>query len=292
MTLSQLEYFQTIAKLQHYRQAAEVLMISQPSLSRSMAALEEELGLVLFEKSGRNVILTKPGHILLEHADRILSEIHTAKYRMRQLANGDGHIDIAYVFPLASYYIPRTVRAFLDEKPNRNITFTFNQSHTAEMVAGLKAGKHDIIFCSHVKNEPDITFVPVLQQDMVVISPKSHPLSESGTVSYRELTQYPVIGYDRFSVLGGFTNQFYEQYNLNVNIICECPDENTIAALVAEQFGIALVANVDALKNALIEILPLEDIELKHTVYMGYLKERYRTPAVKRFIHFINERQN
>ena len=289
MTLNQLEYFQTIAKLQHYRQAAEVLMISQPSLSRSMAALEEELGLVLFEKSGRNVILTKPGQILLEHADRILSEIHTAKYRMRQLADGDGHIDIAYVFPLAGYYIPHTVRAFLDVKPNRNVTFTFNQSHTAEMVAGLKAYKHDIIFCSHVKNEPDIAFVPVLHQDMVIISPKGHPLSESETVSYRELTQYPVIGYDRFSVLGGFTNQFFKQHSLNVNIICECPDENAIAALVAEQFGIALVANVDALKNAPIEILPLDDIELKHTVYMGYLKGRYRIPAVKRFIHFIKQ---
>ena len=291
MTLSQLEYFQTIAKLQHYRRAAEVLMISQPSLSRSMAALEEELGLVLFEKSGRNVTLTKPGQILLEHADRILSEVRTAEYRMRQFADGDGHIDIAYVFPLAGYYIPHTVRAFLDEKPNQNVTFTFNQSHTAEMIAGLKAGKHDIIFCSHVKNEPDIAFVPVLHQDMVIISPKGHPLSESRTVSYRELTQYPVIGYERFSVFGGFTNQFYKKHNLNVNIICECPDENTIAALVAEQFGIALVANIDALKNAPVKILSLDDIELKHTVYMGYLKERYRIPAVKRFINFI-KRQN
>lgn len=290
MTLNQLEYFQTTAKLQHYRQAAEVLMISQPSLSRSMAALEEELGLVLFEKSGRNVILTKPGKIFLEHVDRILSEVHTTQYKMRQLADGDGHIDIAYVFPLAGYYIPRTVRAFMDEMPNRNVTFTFNQSHTTEMVAGLKADKHDIIFCSHVKNEPDIAFVPVLHQDMVVITPKGHLLSKSGTVSYRELTQYPVIGYDRFSGLGEFTKQFYQQHSLNVDIVCECPDENSIAALVAEQFGIALVANIDALKNVPVEILPL-DIELKHTVYMGYLKGRYRIPAVKRFIDFIKQRK-
>ena len=59
MTLNQLEYFQKVATLQHFRQAAELLKISQPSLSRSMSLLEEELGLMLFEHQGRNVVLTK-----------------------------------------------------------------------------------------------------------------------------------------------------------------------------------------------------------------------------------------
>ena len=122
MTLNQLEYFQKVATLQHFRQAAELLKISQPSLSRSMSLLEEELGLMLFEHQGRNVVLTKSGRVFLEHVNRILEEVHIAEHKMKQLAGSGGHIDIAYVFPLANYYIPHTVRSFLDIDRNKHVT--------------------------------------------------------------------------------------------------------------------------------------------------------------------------
>ena len=78
MTLTQLTYFQTVARCQHFRLAASELNISQPSLSRSIANLEEELGIVLFERHGRNVTLTRYGRLFLSHADRILSEVAIA----------------------------------------------------------------------------------------------------------------------------------------------------------------------------------------------------------------------
>lgn len=287
MTLNQLEYFQAVAKLQHFRQAAELLKISQPSLSRSMAALEQELNLVLFERQGRNVVLTKPGRVFLEHVNKILEEIHIAEYKMKQLAGSGGHIDIAYVFPLANYYIPHTVRTFLDIAKNSNVTFNFNQTHTADMIAGLKADRHDVIFGSYVPDEPDISFVPILNQEMVIITPPEHPLASRPEVSYQVLCDYPLIGYDRYSGLGGFTNRFYKEQKMSVNIVCECPDENAISSLVAENFGIALVAHVDVIDSTKVKIIPLSDTELSHTVYMGYLKDKYQIPAVKRFIQFI-----
>ena len=67
MTLNQILYFQKVARLENYHQAAEELYISQPSLSRSMAALESELGVALFEKKGRGVTLTKAGKLFLSH---------------------------------------------------------------------------------------------------------------------------------------------------------------------------------------------------------------------------------
>ena len=269
MTLNQLEYFQKVATLQHFRQAAELLKISQPSLSRSMSLLEEELGLMLFEHQGRNVVLTKSGRVFLEHVNRILEEVHIAEHKMKQLAGSGGHIDIAYVFPLANYYIPHTVRSFLD------------------MIQGLKSDRHDVIFGSFVADEPDISFVPILNQNMVVITPKKHPLVQKESVCYSDLTDYPLIGYDRYSGLGGFTRNFYKEKKLKVNIICECPDENAIAALVAEDFGIALVARVDAVDQANVTVLPLADADLTHTVYMGYIRDKYQIPAVKRFIQFV-----
>ena len=65
MTLNQILYFRKVARLENYHQAAEELYISQPSLSRSMAALESELGITLFEKKGRGVVLTNAGRLFL-----------------------------------------------------------------------------------------------------------------------------------------------------------------------------------------------------------------------------------
>ena len=75
MNLNQLYYFQKVAQLQHYHQAARELNISQPSLSRSISNLEEDLGVQLFKKNGRNIELTKYGKIFLEHVNRILEEV-------------------------------------------------------------------------------------------------------------------------------------------------------------------------------------------------------------------------
>ena len=99
MTLNQLGYFYQAAVLQHFNQAAEKINISEPSLSRSITALENELGVTLFEKRGRNVTLTKAGEIFLEHVTQILDDVTRASNKMQQIATNGGHIDIAYVSP-------------------------------------------------------------------------------------------------------------------------------------------------------------------------------------------------
>ena len=109
MTLNQILYFQRVARLENYHQAAEELYISQPSLSRSMAALESELGVALFEKKGRGVTLTKAGKLFLEHADRIAGDCDVAVGKMQELSSDGGKIDIGYIFPLAGHYIPHKV---------------------------------------------------------------------------------------------------------------------------------------------------------------------------------------
>ena len=85
MTLNQILYFRKVARLENYHQAAEELYISQPSLSRSMAALESELGITLFEKKGRGVVLTNAGRLFLEHADRIAGDCDIAAGKMKEL---------------------------------------------------------------------------------------------------------------------------------------------------------------------------------------------------------------
>lgn len=208
---------------------------------------------------------------------------------MKRLAGSSGHVDIAYVFPLAAWYIPHMVRQFLAGGSNEKISFNFHQTNTYEMVNGLKAENYDVIFGAYVEDEPGIQFVPILKQEMIIITPLGHPLASKENVSLKDLEGYPVIGYDRNSGLGKFTLRTYASYSLQPNIICESPDENAIASLVAEDFGIALIADVDILEHFQLEKLRLTDISLQHTVYMGYLRDHYQIPAVRSFISFIKK---
>lgn len=289
MTLNQLIYFQTVARCQHFRLAASELNISQPSLSHSISNLEKELGIILFERKGRTVTLTKYGKIFLEHTDRILDDVRLAEKHMKKLSGNSGHVDIAYVFPLAARYIPHTVRRFLAGNNNENISFSFRQTYTAEMVGGLKSEQYDVIFGSYVENEPEIQFVPILNQEMIIITPLGHPLARKKAPVLKDLERYPLMGYDRTSGLGRFTRRTFDAYSITPNIVCESPDENAIASLVAEDFGIALVADVDILDHFPLEKLHLSDVSLRHTVYMGYLKDHYQIPAVRNFISFIKK---
>lgn len=288
MNLNQLYYFQKVAKLQHYHQAANELNISQPSLSRSIANLEEELGVSLFQKNGRNIALTKYGRIFLDHVDRILEEINIAEQKMKSLAgSSSGHIDIGYVFPLAKSYIPRLVRSFLNHEQNHDITFSLSQEITKRLITDLKSEKYDIIFGSYVPEETSIEFVPVINQEMVIITPLEHPLKHKKPLVLEDLLSYPVIGYDKTSGLGQYTHSIYRQNHMNPSIAFETSDENAIASLVAENFGIGFVAHVESLREYEIEILHLDNVKPYHTVYMAYLKEKPMIPAVRKFINFV-----
>lgn len=121
MTLNQILYFRKVARLENYHQAAEELYISQPSLSRSMAALESELGITLFEKKGRGVVLTNAGRLFLEHADRIAGDCDIAAGKMKELASGGGKINIGYFFHLPDIIFRTTSAPFWTKKETKTL---------------------------------------------------------------------------------------------------------------------------------------------------------------------------
>ncbi len=287
MTLNQILYFRKVARLENYHQAAEELYISQPSLSRSMAALESELGITLFEKKGRGVTLTNAGRLFLEHADRIAGDCDVAMGKMKELSSGGGKINIGYIFPLAGHYIPHNVRKFLDKEENQNVVFNFWQNHTPAIANKVKSGELDIGFGGYLRRD-DMEFFPLIQQPLVIVSPKDHPLAGEDAVPLVELNRYPVISYDRDSWMGTYSGHLYRKYQIQPSVIMECSDEYSITALVRENFGIALMPRTDILEQSDgIRIHPIKDLEIYHQTFMFWMKNRYHLPAVERFSEYM-----
>lgn len=113
MNLYYIKYFVKLAEYKHYTKAANALCITQPSLSHAIAQLEKELGVPLFERSGRNTTLTRFGQEFLVYAKQTLSTIDEGVESIKKSARGDGIIRLGFLRPLGVDYIPELVTEYM-----------------------------------------------------------------------------------------------------------------------------------------------------------------------------------
>lgn len=290
MTLQQLQYFRAICVSLNFHKASELLHVSQPSLSAAISKLESELGVYLFDRKGRHVELTKLGKYYQEQINHILAELDDATAKLKKLASSDrGHVDVAFCGPMTRELIPRHVRAFLEREENQYITFDFTQLTTVQIVEEMKEDRFDVAFCTHVFNEPNLTFVPISPQELVVITPRDHPLASQERIHLKELEPYPYISYIYRSGVFNLIMNILNKYNVSPNIVYTAHDEDSIAALVSAGFGVAVIANVQSIQHADVSILHIDSQDAFFNVSMVYRPNQYVTPAVKRFIEFTKE---
>lgn len=290
MNLNQLNYFVTLARVQHYTRAAHALMITQPTLSHSIAHLEEELGTQLFEKFGRKVVLTKYGEVFLGYAEQTLSVLDEG-IRMLQMMTGEeeGRIDLGYIYTRGSEFVPGIVRDFMKLNQDRKIHFTFTNGVTKNLLESLKNKKLDVVFCSHVENEPDVDFFPVSEEELVAIVPAGHELENRNSVTIRELGKYPQVGFVRTSGLHLPICGLFEREGVKPEIVYEMEEDLAVAGMVAQGFGVAIIPNISGLKHMDVKSIPIENLDYKRYIYMAVLKERYLPPVCIEFINFMKE---
>ncbi|MCJ7836649.1 LysR family transcriptional regulator [Cuneatibacter sp. NSJ-177] len=291
MTLLQLSYFCTVAHHLNFNQAARELYVAQPTLSKSIASLEKELGFYLFERRGKHVELTKYGEMYYKQIREALDLIEKATGSVKQMAQeNSGHIDIAYNPPFAQGFVPDFVSEFLAQEKEHRVTVQFNQASSSKIVTGLLNGSYDVGFCTLIPNIPELTFLPLMSEKMVVIVPSRHPLAGKRRIRLAELAPYPFIKYIPEAGLHPIVDQYLNDAFLRVETRCMAPDERSIAALVASGSGVSLVAKVPALDAFDLHQIEVTEPECRRTVYLVYHTNRYLTPAVQRFLSFIRRK--
>lgn len=287
MNLKQLQYFRVLAQTEHYTKAAEKLYITQPSLSYSISELEREFGTQLFEKEGRNVKLTKYGRFFLSYVEKALDELDLGKkLLLKMVSPTEGKVDLAFIYTLGSKFVPNIVQSFLNETSYKNVDFSFAQGNTQYLINNLKEGKFDLVFCSFVENEPNIDFIPIAQEELVIIVPKDHPLSNCKSISLNETSPYPFVFFSNESGLRPLINKMFKDSNIVPKIACEAEEDSAIAGFVAINYGIAIIPNIPSLKNFDVKILKIKQPNYKRFIYAATVKNRYNTLATDSFRSF------
>ena len=287
MNLFYLRYFVTLARVKHYTRAAEQLCITQPSLSHAISQLENELGVPLFEKSGRNTTLTRFGEEFLVCAEHTLSTLDAGVSSIRKSARGEGLIRLGFLRTLGVEFIPRLAAGFLKKNAELDIHFTFHTGVTQHLLEGLAARKYDLIFCSEPLEKENLTVIPIQKQDLVLITPKDHPLASRNDIDLRETLLSPHIFFDKSSGIRNVVDRMFSQIGRQPEIAYETEEDQVIAGLVAQKFGIALVPYMDLLLKLDVKILSIRSPSCERAIFMINDNRIYMPPAVKRFREFV-----
>lgn len=189
MNLFYLRYFVTLAHVQHYTKAAEQLCITQPSLSHAIMQLEKELGVQLFEKTGRNTTLTRYGEEFLICTEHTLETLDAGVENLQRSARGEGLIRLGFLRPLGVEYVPRLAASYLAEHSDKRIDFTFHTDVTGPLLDGLEAQRFDLLFCSRPPEDMGFRAVPVSCQELVLITPRKHPLASLKEVDLQQTSR-------------------------------------------------------------------------------------------------------
>ncbi len=289
MNLPQLYYFRKLAQLQHYTKAAKELYITQPSLSDSIASLEEELGISLFQREGRNVRLTKYGKEFYKYVNAALNQldegIAIAKSKSGPVG---GVIDIGCIPTILGDYMPKAMQDY--KKKNPKVVFNIYQGHTLDLLAELKKGKYDIALCSKT-DDPELEFVPILAQRLILVVRNDHPLAAKDTVELAELKGYSLTTYRENIPIGKIVRAVLREKGVKADFSYD--DEISIGGVVTATNQVAIAADTPYLSQfGQIKKIAVSDIPPDtRLVYMVRSKKNYMAMATKEFAEFLVQHQ-
>lgn len=290
MNLNQLYYFKKLAQLQHFTQAAKELYITQPTLSGSISSLEEELGVELFRKDGRNMKLTKYGTDFYKYVSTAINElekgIEVTKEKCGVLA---GVIDIGCVPTLCGDFLPMVINRYL-KTVNSKTKFNIFTGMTLEIIEGIKSDKYDIGFCSFLENEPNLEFIPILTQELVLVVNKQHPLAKEKLIHMKDIQGYSLITYRETLPIGKTIMKILKANGLHADYSFD--DEVTLGGMVSLMDVVAIAARTSFLRQFNnLKLIKLDIPSNSRIIYMCYMKNTYHTRPVEIFIDYIMQMQ-
>ena len=286
MELNQLQYFRIMAHVQHFTKAAKEASISQSALSRSIAKLEDELGVPLFDRSKRDACLTRQGRILLPHVERALEELETARQELSDRDDEEeGVINLSFPHSLAGHFLPTLLGQFHREHPH--IRFILNQHNSAYLAKQLADGATDLCFCSTIMTTDRVVWNHLWSEELFLAVPKSHPLAERESLTLKDIENEPLIAMKPSHSLRLLSDQLFETAGSHPQIIFEGNDINTLAGLVSAGLGVSLIPQLLDTTELNIVFIPVSFPLCRRSIGLAWNTTQSLSPAAVAFQQFI-----
>lgn len=236
MELNSLKQFLVVARLEHLSRAADELHIAQPSLSRTIARLESELGTPLFDRSGR-LRLNDTGRLFRDHVERSLGELEAGRRAVAEATSeGLGTVRLAsetfltLTGPLAAY-----------KRAHPSIEIELHWSPAEDMARRLRAQDVDLCVASQPIHAEGLESAQLFDEAVGVGTPLDHPLAGRTSVSIDELAGQPFVTARQGHWVRRLLDRLFAARGLTPKIVCESDEPSAIAGLISAGLGIGLV---------------------------------------------------
>ena len=240
MNLQQLRTFRVVAQQRSYSRAAQLLYLSQPGVSLQVRALEQSIGMPLFERSGRQLRLTEAGVALLDYADRILSLVDESQQALEELGNARrGIVRVAASTTAGIYIVPRALGGFHQQNPGVRLTLdVVNRFSVAER---LLRDEVDVAVMGLIEDAHDLQVEPFLPNELVVIAPPRHPLARRKVVTVADLASETLLLREQGSGTRTDIERMFAKGQLSMKLGMELRSSGAIKQAVAADLGIAII---------------------------------------------------
>lgn len=296
MDIRQLRYFVTIVEENNnITQAAKRLNMAQPPLSQQLKVLEHGLGVELFERRKKKLILTLAGKALYDRAVHMLRSFDETVTEIRDIEHGiKGQLSIG-VTAFYSYMLPDQIKSFRDQYPE--VTFRIIQGDANRLTQLLKNGDIEIAIVN-LPVEAESTGINTILLTPVCFSffaPEYWKLSrEKKEMNFAEIEKIPLILTRREKGGGGTYDAIIEEakrLNVKLNIICECNDIQMALSLTEKGIGAAIMPDyiLNHYSGHSLQPYQILDFALKSESALMYSNERYLSKVANRFINVFTE---
>jgi DNA-binding transcriptional LysR family regulator len=286
MLAPRLRQFIAVAREQHISRAAESLGIPQPTLSRSIARLEADLGVPLFSRPGRTVRLTRHGQMLLAGAERCLAELDShVRLLAEEVSPERGKVALAFLHTLGSQVVPMMVREFRGRHPE--VRFGLVQGSLAEMVSRLRAGDVDLCLVAPLPSAPDLVTSPLDEQRIELFVPAGHRFAGRDELRLAEAAQEEFVSFEPGYGLRQIADDLCASAGFSPRIAFEGEEADTVRGLVGAGLGVALLpAGAPKRAGRGVAGIRLSDPHASRTVGLVWMADRPSTPPAAAFREF------
>lgn len=288
--------FRAVAEQLSFRKAAEQLYLTQPAVSLQIKALEEELGVQVFDRTGAHIKLTPAGKVLLRYAEQVNSLFSQLERDIAALTgDNSGQLALGASTTIAQYVLPRLLGEFCKEHPR--ILPTLISGNTEQVVDAVEKQKVELGFIEGPARSRKVKSEPFLEDELVLIASTAHEWAERTFVSLSDLCSSPLLMRERGSGTRRVIEMALERHGIKRNlmhIVMELDSTEAIKSAVEAGLGVGFVSRWAIAKDLRLDssfkIVEIEGIRIKREFLVTYLKGPGPQGSAHHFLRFLISR--
>ncbi|MEL6578921.1 MAG: LysR substrate-binding domain-containing protein [Cyanobacteria bacterium J06621_12] len=289
-TLHQLKVFETVARNGSFTRAAEELLITQPTVSSQVKQLTKSVGLPLFEQIGKRLYLTDAGQELLLTCQDIFERLNNFEIKVADLkGTKQGQLNLA-VITTAKYFVPRLLGSFCQKYPG--IDVALKVTNHQEIQQRMLANQDDLYVVSNPPHEIDLASQPFLNNPLVVVARKDHPLANKKNINLQELNNQPFIMREQGSGTRDAIVKLLTENDLAVKVKLELGSNEAIKQAIYGGLGISILSEHCLMSEGIsgeLTILDFKHFPLKRRWFVAHLAGKKLSVIAETFLDYLLE---